>query len=66
MEQEDSFIHTGINHTRIQAKGSSKFHYVLDQIEYASAAKPVDLPELIRMKDEEPLHGFLHNCFMTL
>ena len=25
----------------------------------------MDLPELIRMKDE-PLQGFLHNCFMTL
>ena len=66
MEQESSFIHTGIKHTRIDDKKSGKFHYVLDQIEYASAIKPVDLPELIRMKDEEPLQGFLHNCFMTL
>ena len=66
MEQEASFIHTGIKHTRIDNKLSGKFHYILDQIEYASAIKPVDLPELIRMKDEEPLHGFLHNCFMTL
>ena len=66
MGQASSFIHTGTNHTRIQDKKSGKFHYVLDQSEYAGAIKPVNLPELIRMKDDETLHGFLHNCFMTL
>ena len=66
MEQEEIFIHTGIKHTRIQAKGSSRFHYILDQIEYAGAIKPVNLPELIKMKDDDPLQGFLQNCFMTL
>ena len=66
MEQESSFIHTGIKHTRVQDKESGKFHYILDQIEYASASKPVTLPELIRMKDEDPLQGFLQNCFMAL
>ena len=44
MEQPYPFIHTGINHTRIQEKDSSKFHYVLD-LEYASAIKPVPIPE---------------------
>ena len=66
MEQESSFSHTGIKHTRVQDKESGKFHYILDQIEYASAIKPVTLPELIRLKDEDPLQGFLQNCFMTL
>ena len=33
MLQEDTFIHTGIRHTRIQEKCKPTFHYVLDQNE---------------------------------
>ena len=66
MEQHDAFIHTGIKHSRVQPKNSTKFHCILDQIEYAEAIKPVTLPELIKMKDDELLQGFLFNCFMTL
>ena len=66
MEQESSFSYTGINHTRIQDKDGHEFHYVLDHTEHASAIHPVTLPELMKMKDNDPLEGLLHNCFMTL
>ena len=66
MEQERSFIHTGIKHTKGQEKDTSKFYYVLDQNKYAAAIHPVTLPELMKLRDEEPLQGLLQNCFMTL
>ena len=66
MLQDGAFIHTGIKHTKVQDKNEPKFHYVLDQNEYASAIHPVTLPELMKMKDDEQLQGLLHNCFMTL
>ena len=66
MEQESSYIHTGIKHTRVEDKGARNFHYILDQNEYASAIHPVTLPELMKLKDTDPLQGLLQNCFMTL
>ena len=59
MKQEESFIHTGIKHTRIQLKDSKQFYYILDQIEYASAIKPATLPELMKLKEDEPLQCLL-------
>ena len=66
MLQDDTFIHTGIRHTRTQTKGKPTVHYILDQNEYASAIHPVTLPELMKLKDDEELQGLLQNCFMTL
>ena len=56
MEQEDSFIHTGIRHTKVQK--AAKFHYVLDKNEYVSAIIAVTLPELMKHQDEDVLQGF--------
>ena len=66
MEQQSSFIHTGINHTRVQQKDPSEFYYILDPIEYASAIQPVTLPELMKLKGDYPLQRLLQNCCMTL
>ena len=66
MSQEEVFIHTGIRHSRIQEKNESDFYFTLDQNEYASAIKPVTLPDLMKLKDEDLLVGLLQNCFMTL
>ena len=66
MEQENSFIHTGIKHTNIQDKHTGRFHYTLDQNDYANVTKPVFLPELMEPKDDQPLPGLLQTCFMTL
>ena len=65
MEQESSFIHTGIRHTKVQKTFDPKFHYVLDQNEYASAINPVMLPELMNHNDEDVLLGVLQNCLVS-
>ena len=77
MEQEKEFIHIGIKHTRVDESGGvgsssaaassrGEFHYVLDQNDYASAIKPVSVPELMKAKDEDMLVGLLLSCFLTL
>ena len=63
MEQEESFIHTGIKHTRVQPKRSSNFRYILGQVEYASAIQPVTLTEHMKFKEDELLSGLLLNSF---
>ena len=45
---------------------TKEFKYVLDQNDYASAIKPVSLPELMKAKDEDSLDGLLMACFLTL
>ena len=66
MLQDETFIHTGIQHTKVKDGNGPTFKYILDQNEYASAINPVAIPELMKMKDNDPLEGLLHNCFMTL
>ena len=75
MEQNNEFIHTGIQHTRIEEghspvggpnSSTNEFKYVLDQNDYASAIKPVSLPELMKATDEDSLGGLLLDCVLTL
>ncbi|MGB0823554.1 MAG: hypothetical protein ACPGSK_05430 [Alphaproteobacteria bacterium] len=64
MEQENSCIHIGTRHTKVEGTDKKTFHYGLDQNGYASAIQAASLPEVMQMKDEDEFHGLLQNCVL--
>ena len=61
-----SLADTKVEKSFLGAGSAANFYYVLDQKDYASAVKPVSVPELMTAKDEDELVGLLLSCFLTL